>query len=147
MGAPGGNARVGAAGHDDSGASTLELAILTPIFILTLAVCVQFAMVFHARHVALAAVQEGARVARTDTSANWEARSKARADAYYKHIGGRLLETANFTTITAGVDQRGVEVSATAVNVLPFLTFTVVERSIGPVECFRPDTGSIACGP
>ena len=39
----------------DRGASTLELALLTPVLLLVILAVVQFAMVFHARHVALAA--------------------------------------------------------------------------------------------
>jgi hypothetical protein len=33
-----------------------------------------------------------------------------------------------------------MEVRGTAVRVVPFLTLTVSERSVGPVERFVPDT-------
>lgn len=124
----------------DRGASAIELALLTPIILLTITAAVQFALLFHARHVALAAAQEGARVARTTTGPSWQDAAVRRANTYIDLIGPRLLEERRVTPIAAG-DDRGVQVRGHAVNVLPFLELLVVERSSGPRECFRPDDG------
>jgi hypothetical protein len=108
---------------------------------------IQFAFAFHARHVALAAAQEGARVARAYPGADsgWQERSARRARQYVNLIGARLIENWRVIPVEVG-DQRGVEVRGDAIHVVPFLTFHVRQRSVGPRECFRPDLGGGACG-
>jgi Flp pilus assembly protein TadG len=125
----------------DRGASTLELALLTPILLLVILLVIQFAMVFHARHVALAAAQSGARVARGQDRGDWKGAAEARAREYVQQIGPELLTGAS---ARAGGDRsrRWVTVSGTAVRVVPFLTFRVSQRSSGPIECYRPDFGA-----
>jgi Flp pilus assembly protein TadG len=130
----------------DRGASTLELALLTPILLLVILLVIQFAMVFHARHVALAAAQSGARVAREQSAGNWKGTSEAKAREYVQQIGPDLLSGA---AASAGgdQDQRWVTVTGTAVRVVPFLSFHVSQRSGGPIECYRPDVGTgTTCG-
>lgn len=130
-----GRARAG-----DRGMNSLELALLTPILLAVMLFVVQFAMVYHARHVALAAAQAGARVARSDPSGDWKVRSQAKARSYIRQIGPRLL-TAPRITAREDQGQRTVEVTGHAVEIIPFVPFRVTERSGGPVECFRPDVG------
>ncbi|WP_395110884.1 TadE family protein [Actinomadura sp. SCN-SB] len=130
----------------DRGASSLEWALLTPILILVMLVVVQFAMVYHARHVALAAAQSGARVARTQpVGGGWERAAQEKAAGDVQKIGRDLISGLRVETGEVG-DQRWVEVSGEAVRVVPFMTFRVRQRSQGPIECFRPDVGEgIAC--
>jgi len=64
--------------RSDLGASSMELALLTPILILVILSVVQFTMIFHARHVALAAAQSGARVARSEPGGSWRAEARER---------------------------------------------------------------------
>ncbi|TMQ91318.1 pilus assembly protein [Actinomadura soli] len=119
----------------------MEWALLTPVLILLMLVVVQFAMVFHARHVALAAAQSGARVARTSpVGGGWEGSAAAKAAGDARAIGPELLDGLDVRTGEAG-DERWVEVSGTAVSVIPFMKFHVTQRSQGPIECFRPDVG------
>src|SRR4051794_9479658 len=54
-----------ASAHDRGSSSVIELVVLAPVLMLMVFVIVQAALYMHARHVALAAAQEGARVART----------------------------------------------------------------------------------
>jgi Flp pilus assembly protein TadG len=128
----------------DRGASTLELALLTPVLLFVILFVVQFAMVYHARHVALAAAQSAARVARAQRTGDWQAAARAEAFSYVDKIGPQLL-----TTVRAdmGEDQnnRWVTVRGNAVQVVPFVPLHVSERSGGPVECFRPDVGTSTC--
>lgn len=129
----------------DSGATSLELALLTPILLLVMLTVVQFAMVYHARHVALAAAQGGARVARGEVRGDWKGRSEQTARTQVRQFGSRLLGNAG---AQAGGDgsERWVEVSGEAVRVIPFFTFRVRQRSGGPIECYRPDTaGGTRC--
>ncbi|MEV3921477.1 TadE/TadG family type IV pilus assembly protein [Actinomadura coerulea] len=126
----------------DAGASSMEWALLTPVLIMMMLAAVQFAMVFHARHVALAAAQSGARVARTSpVGGGWEGEATAKAAGSVREIGPNLLDGLQ---VRAGEenDERWVEVSGDAVQVVPFMRFHVSQRSQGPIECFRPDAGS-----
>jgi hypothetical protein len=120
--------------------------MLTPLLILVMLVVVQFAMVYHARHVALAAAQSGARVARTQpVGGGWEGAARDKATGDVQKIGRELISGLRVRTGEEG-DQRWVEVSGEAVRVVPFMTFRVRQRSQGPIECFRPDVGDgIAC--
>ncbi len=125
----------------DRGASSIEWALLTPILILVMLAVVQFAMVYHARHVALAAAQAGARVARTQpVGGGWEGAAEEKAAGDVQKIGRNLISGLRVSSGEAG-DQRWVEVSGEAVRVVPFMTFRVKQRSQGPIECFRPDVG------
>jgi hypothetical protein len=125
----------------------VELAMLTPLLIIVIAGTIQFAMLYHARHVALAAAQAGARVARAtaaDPDVQWQEPARSKTFDYLKTIGPNLLEQptavplARFNGGGQPVDV-GIEVHGTAVRVIPFLTLQVTERSRGPVERFIPD--------
>ncbi|MBA9008023.1 TadE/TadG family type IV pilus assembly protein [Thermomonospora cellulosilytica] len=132
-------------GPGDRGASSMELALLTPALILVILCVVQFAMVFHARHVALAAAQSGARVARSEPGGDWSALARERALRSVRQYGSGLLTDLEARTSTDGADNRWVEVHGTAVRVIPFMTFEVTQRAGGPIECFRPDDGGTDC--
>lgn len=125
----------------DRGASSIELALLTPILILVIMLVVQFTMVFHARHVALASAQSAARVARSQPEgAGWRAAAEARARDDVRKIGPQLITDLN-VEVGGNVNERWVVVSGHAPKVVPFMTFQVSQRSRGPIECFRPDRG------
>jgi hypothetical protein len=133
-------------GHGERGASAVELAMLTPLLIIVIAGTIQFAMLYHARHVALAAAQAGARVARAtaaDPGGGWEEPARAKTFAYLQAIGPNLLEQPTATPLRrfqgGQLVDVGIEVHGTAVRVVPFLTLQVTERSRGPVERFIPD--------
>jgi hypothetical protein len=127
----------------DSGASSMEWAILTPTLIILIMGVVQFAMVYDARHVALAAAQSGARTARADRDPNgWQARAEQKAGDTVQQIGPGLLDnTRPRASDGDGGNSRYVEVSGEAKPIWPFMTFHITERAGGPVECFRPDIG------
>lgn len=130
----------------ERGAAVVELAMIMPVVLATVLLIVQFALWFHGRQVADAAAREGARLARIDTE-SWQGDATDRAEQVLKAIGPKLLDGATVTTWEEG-DRRGVEITATAVQVVPLLpstTFTVTSRFGGPVECFRPDDGSEGC--
>ncbi|KAB2363412.1 TadE/TadG family type IV pilus assembly protein [Actinomadura montaniterrae] len=132
--------------RSDAGVSSMEWALLTPVLILVLLAVVQFTMVFHARQVALAAAQSGARVARTQpVGGGWQDAAVAKATGDIDHIGPHLISGLHVDTGEVN-DERWVQVSGTAVQVIPFMTFHVSQRSQGPIECFRPDVGAgVAC--
>ncbi|GAA2888609.1 hypothetical protein GCM10010517_52620 [Streptosporangium fragile] len=130
----------------DRGATAVELAIIMPIVLAVAMLVVQAALWFHGRQVADAAAREGARLARVDTE-SWREDAESRAQEILRAIGPRILDGATVEAWEQG-DRRGVEITASAVQVVPLLpstTFSVTARFGGPIECFRPDDGSEGC--
>ena len=132
----------------DRGASTLELALLTPVLLLVILAVLQATMVFHARHVALAAAQAGARVAREQRTGDWQTAARQEGEEYVGKIGPGLLTGVHVHPDAHG-NVRGVTVSGHSVQIVPFIPFPVSEHSEGPIECYRPDvdTGDACAGP
>lgn len=129
----------------DGGVSSIELALLAPLVILCILLVGQFAMWYQARHVAIAAAQAGARVARdTQQGQAWEGPAVTTAQTYAQQLGGSLLQATSASAIGAG-NQRGVEVRGTAPSLIPGMTFTIDETSEGPTECFRPSADPAQC--
>jgi Flp pilus assembly protein TadG len=121
----------------ESGATALELAIVTPALLLAIFTAIQVALWFHAREVALASAQEGARVLRSETGT--EAAARDRTLDFVQQLGGRVLErpsvTASRTTTVATVEVRG-----TSVALVPGMRLPVQAVSSGTVERFVPDS-------
>jgi Flp pilus assembly protein TadG len=120
----------------ERGASALEMAILTPAMLLLIMAIIQAALWFHARQVALAAAQEGARVLRTESGT--EALATRKAEDMAEQIGGNVLENVTVTADRDG-DIATVTVSGSAVEVVELLPLTVTATSRGPIERFVPD--------
>jgi hypothetical protein len=127
----------------DSGASSMEWAVLTPVLLLAITFVMQFAMVYHARHVALAAAQSGARVARSQRTGDWHGNAVSKATDAFNAIGPRLFQGPPQVTAGETPDHknRWVVVSGEAIHILPGISFSVSQRAEGPIECFRPDSG------
>lgn len=139
----------------ESGVSAIEFVFLTPILFFLIFATVQFAVYFFARHVAIAAAQEGARVARAEAgnpAENWSGDAKAKAVAWINQLGPSLLDSncANgATTACVGTGASGVRgadgwtvsvtVTANVPSLIPGIHMTVTETSSGPVEQFIPD--------
>ncbi|MBO3745153.1 pilus assembly protein [Streptosporangiaceae bacterium NEAU-GS5] len=122
--------------------------MLMPVILAVVLLVVQVALWFHGRQVADAAAREGARVARAaPADSGWQDAAEAKAEQIVQAIGPELLKNAKATAWEKG-DQRGVDVTGSAVQVVPLLpelTFTITAHFGGPVECFRPDDGTEGC--
>ncbi|GAA5043539.1 hypothetical protein GCM10023259_014240 [Thermocatellispora tengchongensis] len=123
--------------------------MIMPVVLAVVLLIVQVALWFHGRQVADAAAREGARIARAagTESEGWQDEAAERARSIVRAVGPELLQDAEATAWEEG-DQRGVEVTGQAVQVIPLLpelTFSITARFGGPVECFRPDDGSDQC--
>ncbi|MFI7638586.1 TadE family protein [Nonomuraea sp. NPDC049400] len=134
----------------ERGATVIELAVLMPVVLAVALLIVQVALWFHARQVAEAAAQEGARVARAAPfdSGDWPGQATAKATDIIRAVGPKLLQGATATTSEKEPDERFVTVTGSAVQVIPLLpelTFTITATAGGPVECFRPDNGGEDC--
>ena len=131
----------------DRGASSIELVLLAPIVILVILLVGQFAMWYQARHVAIAAAQAGARVARDTVQGQpWQGPAVTAAMSYASKVGGSLLSGSSAQAVGDNT-QRGVEVTGNAPSIVPIpgLTFRIHETSMGPTECFRPSGETARC--
>ncbi|MFI0417895.1 TadE family protein [Spongiactinospora sp. 9N601] len=133
----------------ERGATVIELALIMPVVLALILLVVQVTLWAHGRQIADAAAREGARIARSAgwDSTDWDGRARQRAEEVVDTVGPELLKNRQVEPWEEG-DQRGVQVTGTAVQVVPLLpelTFTVTARFGGPVECFRPDDGSEGC--
>jgi Flp pilus assembly protein TadG len=117
--------------------------------ILIILCAIQFAMVYHAQHVALAAAQEGARAAREagPDDGDWEGKARDAAQQAINTLGPRLLGgDAGVDVFEEGGYERGVTVNGNAPSLIG-LDFPIHKTSKGPIECFRPDDGAVDdCG-
>lgn len=119
----------------DRGVSSVELVVTMPGLLLAVMLIVQVGLWQHAKHVAMASAQEGARAARQYHATAADGRH--RAEAYLAELTPTILEprtvTAQRTATTATVRVQGE-----AASVFPWLGFRVDESSAGPVERFVP---------
>ena len=118
----------------ERGSAAVELVLLTPLLMLLVLVVVQFALWQHARHVLLAAAQEGARAARAQGATADDGRT--RAYEYIKQLGPDLV-SAPVVEVDRGSQAVTVRIRGRAVNIVPGLPLTVTATSTGPVERFR----------
>jgi hypothetical protein len=91
---------------------------------------VQFALLWHGRHVAEAAAREGLEAGRgfEATAASGQA-----AAGYLQDVAPRLL-TGSRVDVTRSLTTVRVQVRAQVLNVIPGWDFTVSETVSGPVE-------------
>lgn len=123
-----------------------------PVILICILLVVQLALIFHGRQVADIAAREGARVARAagvgDDAGNWQAAAESRAREKLRIAGQKIMTNTTVQAWQVG-DQRGVTVTgevAAAVPLLPGMSFGLTAKFGGPIECFRPDDGSVGCG-
>ena len=116
----------------DDGYNVVEVAITFPVLMLLVMAVVQFALLWHARHVAEAAAQNGLRSARGYASTAQLGQQDAQS--YLAQVAPRLLLAPTVdvqrtpTTVT-------VRVHADVLSIVP-LGLRVDETAIGPVERF-----------
>lgn len=115
----------------DSGASSVEIALITPLLMLLLLGVIQFALAEHARHIAQAAAVRALAAAETQ-DAGVSAGTAAGQDALAQ-LAGTVLRNPT-VTVTRTADQANVTVSGQVVSLLPGLHLTVRAHSSGPVE-------------
>ena len=122
----------------DDGSSAVELVLLTPLLMFVVFLVVQGALYMHARHVVLAAAQQGARLARAQAANDQTAVNSARAGtlSYLHQLGSDVVNDPT-VAVTRINGEATVRVTAHAVSILPGFTLRVVETSTGPVEEFR----------
>ena len=122
----------------DDGSSAIELVLLTPVLIALVFAVVQAALLWNAQHVAVAAAQQGDRLARAATASS-DADVRSATVAYLHTLGADLVD-APTVTVQRDAGWATVTVTAHEVSLLPGATLTVHGSSRGPRERFTADT-------
>jgi Flp pilus assembly protein TadG len=116
----------------------VETVITVPVLILFTMTVVQYALVWHGRHVAEAAAQDGLRSARgyqATTAAGQQA-----AEDYLHQVAPNLLSRPRVSA-TRTLTTASVHVHAHVLAVVPLADFDVDETASGPVERFAAPGG------
>jgi hypothetical protein len=112
--------------------------ILAPALIFISMLVIQFALWLDATHAALAAAQEGDRVAREAefTSSGWQQTATDVAMNYYHGLDTSVLGDVSVSKVSfdTATDSVAVTVSGRLTGIFPL---TITETVSGPVECFR----------
>ena len=116
----------------DGGYSVVEVVITFPVLMLLVMGVVQFALFWHARHVAEAAAQDGLRGARGYSST--AELGQRDALSYLAQVAPRLL-TAPSVDVQRTPTTVTVRVHAGVLSIVP-LGLDVDETAVGPVERF-----------
>ncbi len=119
----------------DRGYSTIEAVVTLPAVILFTMLVVQYALVWHGRHVAEAAAQDGLRAARGYRAT--AATGQVAATGYLTRVAPHLITGAAITT-TRTPTTVTVSVRGQILSVVPLATFSTQTTISGPVERFVP---------
>ena len=120
----------GTRSRDERGAASIEMVILLPALFAVIFLGMQAALYFHARTIAIAAAQEGARAAAANQAGSQD--GVTAAHAYLADAGDSLESSrasARRTTTTATVTVRG-----RALSVIPGWRPAITERASAEVE-------------
>ncbi|MCA0296527.1 MAG: pilus assembly protein [Actinobacteria bacterium] len=115
----------------ERGSVPLETAVLAPAILLIIGLIVQAGFWFHARDVAIAAAEEGARAAAYDGAGASNGRSAA-ADFASRVGRGALKDVA--VSATRGATTATVTVTGHSISLVPGLTFTIQQSASVPTE-------------
>lgn len=119
----------------DAGYSIVEAVITLPVLIFFTMVVVQYALLWHARHVAQAATQDAARAAAQYNASAAEGR--AQGASYLSQVAPKLI-----TDTTVEVDRSAttvtVHVRGSVLAVVPLAHFHLSESVTVPVERYVP---------
>lgn len=126
--------------RDERGVATLELVVLFPVVLLLVFAVIQGGLYYHGKNVALAAAQEGVRVARAETGNAGQGGATARA--FVQAAGGADVLTGVGVNSRRSATQASVTVTGRALSVLPGVPgFSVKQTAEGPVERFTSSSG------
>lgn len=124
----------------DTGAVSLELALIMPVLLLIIYLMIQGALWFHARNVASSAAQEGLRDARAEHST--VAAGIATARGFISKAGGSDVLVGAQVTGSRTETQATVTVSGRAVSILGLFDLSVRQSASGAVERYTGPPGT-----
>lgn len=118
--------------RDQRGSASIELVILLPALFAVLFVGMQAALYYHARTVAIAAAQEGARAAGAE--AGTESRGEDAANAFIVDAGGDDVLQSATAKAERSATTATVVVEARSLSVIPGWQPVVRQSATVPVE-------------
>lgn len=122
----------------DRGTSAVELAFLAPGLLVLTMLIVQTAIWFHARQVAQAAAEQGARATRAYQGT--ESKGEQVTLQYFNKLdGSRVTQGTPSVSARIGATSATVTLRTKSVKVIPFFGSWPVEVTAGgPIEKFQP---------
>ncbi|MCL7377025.1 TadE/TadG family type IV pilus assembly protein [Streptomyces sp. 35G-GA-8] len=126
--------------HGDRGAASTQLVLVVPALLLLALLVVQFALAWHARHIAQYAAQRSLAAARTHDGTAADGLTQARHSL--AALGSRVL-TAPSVTAERTETRTTVRVDGTVIRVLPVpgLVLHASGTASGPTERITTPTG------
>ncbi len=116
----------------EGGSVTVELIILLPALFAVMFLGMQAALFHHARVVAIAAAQEGAHAAASETGRDID--GVTAATAFIADAGGTDVLTSSRATATRSATTVSVTVRGRSISVIPGWSPTVTQSASLPVE-------------
>jgi len=132
--------------RDDSGASALELSFIAPGLIFLIFFCIQGALFFYGRSVALQAAREGVSQLRlASDQATYDDISPgvvSNTEQFAIDVGREaLLDPVASPSYDDNAGRVQMTVTGRVITLVPGLDLTVTQSAQGPVERFEGDTG------
>lgn len=118
--------------RDERGSASIELVILLPVLFAVMFLGMQAALFYHARTVAIAAAQEGARAAGGENGK--AADGVNAASSFIADAGGDDVLTGASATAHRSATTVTVTVTGRSLNVIPGWTPVIVQSASLPVE-------------
>ncbi|CAN5175612.1 hypothetical protein BH11ACT1_BH11ACT1_27670 [soil metagenome] len=117
---------------EDRGSATVQIVVLMPALFLLMFTGMQAALIYHARTVAIAAAQEGARTAAAQYSS--AAAGDVAAGQFIASAGGEDVLHGVTITATRDATTASVVVTGTTMSVVPGWIPQIVQSASAPVE-------------
>ncbi|MFI1956001.1 TadE/TadG family type IV pilus assembly protein [Streptomyces xinghaiensis] len=122
----------------DRGAASTQLVLVVPALLLLALLAVQFALAWHARHIAQYAAQRALAAARVEDGSAADGRTQARRSL--TALGSRVL-TAPSVTVDRTTARTTVRVDGAVLAVVPGLDLRASGTASGPTERITAPTG------
>ncbi len=113
------------------GSTVLETAILAPVMLLLAGVIVQGGLWYHARDVAIAAAEEGARAAAVENGT--ASAGNSAAASFAARTGDGFLNAVSVSTVRSATSTT-VVVTGESLDLVPGLHLTISQSATLPVE-------------
>jgi Flp pilus assembly protein TadG len=131
-------------GHSDTGASSLELAIVAPALLLMIFFGIQAGLFYYGQTVAVQSAREGVslvRLAQDEAQAQeLVPLAEEKAEAFASAVGREsLLDATAVADYNANTGRVSVEVTGTVITLVPGLDLTVTQEAFGEIERFEGD--------
>lgn len=117
--------------HGDRGAVTTQLVLVVPLVLLLSLLVVQFALAWHARHIAQYAAQRALAAARVEDGTAGDGQAQARHSI--DTLGARIL-TRPTVTVDRTPARTSVRVEGSVIPVVPGMHLHVAGTASGPTE-------------